>query len=351
MTRRKRALTLQEVAVEAGVSQATVSLVLNGVAGARVSDLTRERVLAAADKIGYRRAARIRADERLGSVIAMIIDDVAASPFAAPLLEGAREAAWEHQCVVSVITTRSQAQIEEAAIQAMISLPVIGIIYATLLTRQVEIPKATSDIPVVLLNCYDEHAAFSSVRPDDYGGGRSATRVLVSSGHERIGHLAGESWLEASKLRQAGWYDELKESGKAIDPDLVQSQGSSVAGGRAGAHELLDLPDPPTALFCFNDRVALGALEAARERGLNVPADLSIVGFDNDPFASSLFPTGLTTIELPHTEMAGWAVERIIQARKVREKLKPKQMLMPCPVIRRRSVHRPVRRTDANSRA
>src|SRR3712207_4956680 len=96
--------TMRDVAESAGVSQATVSLVLNGVSGIRLSDLTRSRVIQAAEELGYRRAGRMRADHRQGSVIGLVLDDLSATPFAAPLLEGAREAAWEHECLVQVVT-------------------------------------------------------------------------------------------------------------------------------------------------------------------------------------------------------------------------------------------------------
>ena len=124
---------MQDVARAAEVSQATVSLVLNGVAGIRVSDQTRQRVIRAAEDLGYRRTPRLRADDREGSVIGLIIDDLNASPFASPLFEGAREAAWEHRCIVNIVTTRNLVAIEGAAIEAMLRQPVVGIIYATLI--------------------------------------------------------------------------------------------------------------------------------------------------------------------------------------------------------------------------
>ena len=117
MASRKRAPTMQEVAARAGVSQATVSFVLNGVASARISDHTRDRVVNAARAIGYKRTRRTRSDARLGSMIALIIDEVDASPFAAPFIAGAREAAWEHQSLVATVTTRSHEPMEKASIE------------------------------------------------------------------------------------------------------------------------------------------------------------------------------------------------------------------------------------------
>ena len=116
MAEGRRRPTMYDVARESGVSQATVSLVLNGVAGVRVAEPTRARIIEAAERLGYRRSSRVRADSRDPAAIGLIIDDLMASPFAAPLMEGAREAAWERQCVVEVISTRNHEPMEKAAI-------------------------------------------------------------------------------------------------------------------------------------------------------------------------------------------------------------------------------------------
>lgn len=345
--RRRNAPTMQDVARSAGVSQATVSLVLNGVAGVRVSDQTRSRVIEAASELGYRRTARIRADERVGSVIGFIIDDIAASPFAVPLLEGAREAAWTHRCIVNVVSTRNDAGLESATLQSMLAQPVIGIVYATLITREVMPPALPADVPLVLLNCYDAAGVLASTVPDDIGGARALTNALLAAGHVRIGHLAGEAWLDAGRDRLTGYRVALEERGIPFDTRLVENLGSSVSAGQDGTHNLLDLPDPPTAIFCFNDRMALGALEAARSRGLRVPEDLSIVGFDNDPFAAALFPGGLTTAVLPHEAMARWAIDHLIDIRHHRRTASTYKHRAACPIIRRKSVARPPQRANA----
>jgi LacI family transcriptional regulator len=108
---------------------------------------------------------------------------------------------------------------------------------------------------------------------------------------------------------------------------------------------LLDLPNPPTAIFCYNDRMALSAIDAARERGLSVPEDISIVGFDNDPFVLQLFP-GLTTAILPHEEMARWAIEHIFDIRRHTKRGDVIQKKIDCPLVRRKSVAKPATRID-----
>ena len=334
---------MQDVARAAEGSQAPVSLVLNGVAGIRVSDQTRQRVIRAAEDLGYRRTPRLRADDREGSVIGLIIDDLNASPFASPLFEGAREAAWEHRCIVNIVTTRNLVAIEGAAIEAMLRQPVVGIIYATLITREVEPPALDAAVPMALLNCYDRNGDHAAVVPDDVAGARALTNSLLAAGHQRVGHIAGESWLDAGRDRLLGYREALEARGLAFDPALVQSYGSASQAGYDGTHALLDMADPPTAIFCFNDRMALGALGAIRERGLRVPEDVSIVGFDNDPFVTNVFPGGLTSAVLPHEDMARWAVEHILAVRR-RARDDRQKRLMHCSIIRRKSVARPSRK-------
>ncbi len=345
MTRRKSVPTMQDIARAAGVSQATVSLVLNSVAGVRVSEQTKQRVIEAAEELGYRRHSRLRADARAASVIGMIIDDVGASPFAVPLLEGARDTAWEHQCLVNTVITRNQPEVEQAAIQGMLAQPVIGIVYTTLLTRQATPPPIPADMPMVLLNCHDPEGAYASATPDDVGGAYALTNALIAAGHTRIGHISGETWIEAGLDRLQGYRQALAAHGIPFDQALVQNLGSMTEVGHDGANVLLDLPNPPTAIFCFNARMALAAIDAARERGLAVPEDISIVGFDNDPFVNQLFP-GLTTAILPHAEMARWAIGHIFDMRRHSRRGEVVQKKVDCPLVRRKSIARPRTRAE-----
>lgn len=350
MAERRRRPTMYDVARESGVSQATVSLVLNGVAGVRVAEQTRIRVIEAAERLQYRRSSRVRADARDPAAIGLIIDELMASPFAAPLMEGAREAAWEHQCIVDVISTRNHAPLEQAAVQSLMSRPIAGIIYATLFTREVTPPAVPADTPVVLLNCYDAQGAFTSAVPDDRAAARALTKAMINAGHRRIAHLAGEPFLDAGRDRAAGYRDALEEAGIDFDPELLVNLGSAVSAAYDGTGALLDLPDPPTAVFCFNDRMALAVHEAARDRGLHVPHDLSVAGFDNDPLVTAFMPN-LTTAVLPHEAMARWAVKHIFDMRHGKSPGPPAQHRLDCQLVRRKSIARPHRLARPVARA
>ena len=160
----KRA-TMVDVAERAGVSQATVSLVLNGVQNARVAKATRRRVVEAAEALGYRRGKAHPVPEGRKRVIGLIIDEVSTTPFAAPFIEGARDEAALQDVTVAVFCTRYDTALDQAAIDLLVTQKTIGVIYASLITRQVVVPEAFSQLPLVLMNCYERKVRFPSVVP------------------------------------------------------------------------------------------------------------------------------------------------------------------------------------------
>lgn len=167
-------------------------------------------------------------------------------------------------------------------------------------------------MPLVLLNCYEKRARYPAVVPGDIAGAHVATEALLRAGHRRIAHLAGEHIVEAAMDREAGFRRAMEHWGVPVEERLVTLGGWTIAAGRERALALLSQPDPPTAIFCFNDRMAIGCYEAARILGLSIPRDLSIVGFDDEDVSASMDPP-LSTMILPHDEMAHWAVERLLE--------------------------------------
>ena len=132
----------------------------------------------------------------------------------------------------------------------------------------------------------------------------------------------------------------LRSSRVKCSLKTFRTRGSAVQDAYDGTGALLDLPDPPTAIFCFNDRMALAVHEAARDRGLHVPHDLSVAGFDNDPFVTAFFPS-LTTAVLPHEAMARWAVEQIFEMRHSTDAQPPAHQRLKCQLVRRKSIAKP----------
>lgn len=329
MARRTR---LNDIAQRAGVSQATVSLVLNGVANARIAAETRARVQAIAEEMGYARKSSVG---RGGvPVVGLVIDEVVTTPFAAPFIEGARLEAAAQGALLVTVCTGGDAAVEAAAIETLRGLRVAGVLYASLVTRAVALPEGLAGLPTVMLNCHG--ADCPSVVPGDVAGGFAATEALVKAGHRRIAHIAGEEWGEAARDRALGYRRALATADLPFDAALLEGPAWTAISGREAAERLFDLPDPPTAVFCFNDRVALGVYEAAAARGLRIPDDLSVIGFDNDDIAATLQPP-LTTMVLPHEDMARWAVERVLTG----SDAGPLRMKIECEMVARASVSAP----------
>lgn len=299
--------TMQDIAGAAGVSQATVSLVLNEVANARIAPETRARVVEAAAALGYqRKVARAEGQRILG----LMIDDVSYTPFAAPFLEGARAEAAASGAMVMVVVTENDPGQEEAALRQFAAMGAEGVILASLLTREIAPPAGLSRLPAILLNGHDAGGLFPCVVPGDVLGAFAATEALIKAGHRRIAHIPGEIWGEAARDRHEGYRRALASHDIAYDPALVSDPAWTMATGRQRMAELLACR--PTAVFCFSDRIAFGAYGAIAAAGLRVGRDISVVGFDDDDLAQNLDPP-LTTVVLPHEEMARWAVARLLE--------------------------------------
>ncbi|MGB3336747.1 MAG: LacI family DNA-binding transcriptional regulator [Devosia sp.] len=333
----KRA-TMVDVAELAGVSQATVSLVLNGVPNARVSKATRRRVIEAAETLSYRRGKAHPVPEGRKRVIGLMLDEVSTTPFAAPFIEGARDEAALQDVTVAVFCTRSDPALEQAAIDLLVSQKTIGVIYASLIMRQVVVPESFSELPLVLLNCYERKLRYPSVVPGDIVGGYTATQALLRAGHRRIAHMTGEVFVEAAVDREKGFRQAMAEWNVPIDEDLVRQAGWTIRGGRETALALMSHPSPPTAIFCFNDRMAMGCYEAAHRLGLSVPEDISIVGFDDEDLAANMDPP-LSTMVLPHDEMARWAVAELLDSYNDADQDERQQKVkIECELIERNSI-------------
>jgi LacI family transcriptional regulator len=316
MARKKDQPTMWDVAALAGVSQATVSLVLNDVGGSRVADATKARVMDAVQQLGYRTnafARTLRSGE--SGLVGFISDEVASSPFAGKLLKGAQTLAWETGHVILSIDTYDQPALEAAAIDMMLSYRVRGVVYAAMYHRVLDLPAGLRDVPTVVVNAEDRDGVVPSVFPDEEPGGYTATRHLVEAGHRRIGMIniqPPESDLPAGVGRLAGYRRALAEAGIPFDPRLLRSGYGTIEDGLASTRDLMGAGRPPTAIFCGNDRTAWGAYRALESLGLRVPDDCSIVGFDNQETLAQYLDPGLTTIELPFEQMARRGVEILL---------------------------------------
>lgn len=325
-------VTMKEVALHAGVSQSTVSFVLNGNDDMRISAETRRRVLRAVAELGYRPRGAGRPTKAAGQrVLGVMFDEVATSPFAAISIEGVQEEAWKSGVLVEVVMTGGDRNYEAAVLRKWAADRVAGVVHASILTRRVEPPAGLSRHRAVLMNCYDRDGRLPSVVPAERRGGAAAAALLLEAGHRRIAFISGESWMEASDQRMEGYERALRAAGLGVDPALIEAGNFLPSGGHAATHRLLDRTRPD-AIFCANDLMAVGCYEALKERGERVGETIAVMGYDDQEIAQHLNPP-LSTVLLPHREMAQWCARRCLAPTDA----PPEQLRMTCPTVPRRS--------------
>ncbi len=337
----KKRITMTDIAKKAGVSQTTVSFVLNNVEDANISDSTKKSVIDAANLLGYvpkvpRYFASLPQFSGTNS-IGFVTDEIGISSYGGEALKGAQEAAWAHEKMLFVLNTEGIQDVEETAIRAMLERKVDGIILATMIRRELNPSIDIGEIPCVTMNGYCKDMSVTAFTTDEIYGGKIATQLLIEAGHRRIGFINGEMWMDAARERLVGYKKALAKAGISYDPDIVRDGNWRPDSGYRHTKELLSIPNPPTALFCGNDLIALGAYEAVHSMGLQIPNDISIVGYDDQEIASYLNPP-LTTVRLPYYEMGQQSVLHLIKMINNRKKEKPFQKKMRSTIVQRNSV-------------
>jgi DNA-binding LacI/PurR family transcriptional regulator len=310
-------ITSRDVAHHAGVSQATVSLVLNGTSTPiRVSSATRSRVLAAADMLGYVPNHAAQSLRRKRTRIITFINPSPENPYFVEVVAAAQAQAEKagYSIAVANVPTR------EAALQILQRLNAgssDGVIVGSRDPRVLAelAPAIRRGLAVVALQYDGEDPHVSVIRTDREAGGYLATRHLLELGHRRIGHLCdGAAYASRPSERTAGHRRALTEAGIGINPHWFATSATTLAGGHASMQALLERPAPrPTAVFAFNDQMAIGALHALRRKGMRVPEDMAVVGFDGIALGEFTTPE-LTTIEQPRTEVGQRAVELVLNS-------------------------------------
>ncbi|MFJ8937820.1 LacI family DNA-binding transcriptional regulator [Streptomyces sp. NPDC102365] len=299
--------TLAEIAREAGVSAPTVSKVLNG--RADVAPSTRTRVEDLLRQHGYRRR---RAEASRSPLIDLVFHELE-SAWAMEVIRGVENVARDEG--LSVVLSESAGRLTPGrtwADQVAARRPHGVVLVLSGLDESQRALLTSRSIPFVVVDpAGDPGDDAPSVGATNWQGGLAATRHLADLGHRRIGVISGPSRMMCSRARLDGYRAALDTAGLPVDPALVRSGDFHHDSGYRAGLELLRLPDRPTAVFAGNDLQALGLYEAARELGLRVPEDLSIVGFDDLPVARWVGPP-LTTVRQPLTEMAEAAARLVL---------------------------------------
>ncbi len=307
-------ITMSDVAKKAGVSLMTVSRVINNKGD--VSSETRQRVLKVISGLGYRPSAIARSlATRETATIGLVIPDVSNAYFA-EVTRGVEHLAYSRGYHVFLCNTEEDPQRELAVIQSLEEKRVDGLILCSSRLEEEKLISIIANLPaVVLVNRRLQQTsgdALDSVNLDDERCGRIVARHLIQCGHQHIGFLAGPPASYSGAGRRQGFLASLQESGIDVADEWVMPCQPSVEGGYQTARSLLAANPQLTALFCFNDLVAVGALQACNELKRRVPQDLAIVGHDDIPVAALVSPA-LTTCRVPRYELGARAANALIE--------------------------------------
>ncbi|HEY8455570.1 MAG TPA: LacI family DNA-binding transcriptional regulator [Actinopolymorphaceae bacterium] len=302
-------ITIAAIAREAGVSVPTVSRVLNG--RADVSPKTRQRIEELLRERGYRR--RLPRTRHQANLIDLVFHNLD-SPWAVEIIRGVEDVA--HASHIGTVISAIHGRVDSARqwLANVRSRSTDGVI---LVTSSLDAPLQDEvnrlDVPTVVVDTAGHPPlGVPTIGATNWAGGLAATEHLIALGHRRIGFIAGPSRLRCSRARLDGYCAGLAGSGLPFREELVWQGDFYPESGFEGAQKLLDLPDPPTAIFASNDQMAFGVYEAIRRRGLRVPADVSVVGFDDLPEARWSSPP-LTTVRQPLSEMGALAARTALQ--------------------------------------
>lgn len=300
-----RTATLAEIAKEAGVSVPTVSRVLNRKPG--ISEATRLEIERLLEARGYERR-KPRRDTPLIDYVTVGLD----TQWSLQLLRGAQAEAARAGADFVVTATEGLPAGAPDWMERLRSRGTDGIVVVVSeFAADARDELSRLEVPIVLIDPVGaDTESYVTVAASDWLGARDATQHLLDLGHERIGFITGPLHLKCHQDRLDGYYSALGRSGLPRDPSLIRKGNSLISGGKMFGGELLDLPEPPTAIISCSDEQAYGVYLAARERGVSIPEDLSVVGFDDVDLCRWVSPQ-LTTVHQPLAGMAATATQLV----------------------------------------
>jgi LacI family transcriptional regulator len=303
--------TIYQVSELAGVSLATVSRVMNK--NARVSDKTREKVLAAMKELGYRPNSIAKSlASNCSNSVGILVSELY-GPFYGDMMSGIETELRKAEKHVIIAAGHSNEEKEKAGIEFLISRNCDALIlHVEAVCDDYLIELSKGSIPVVLINRHIDQLAENCISLDNQLGGYLASKLLLEQGHRDFAYISGPLWKTDAKERLAGHQKALAEYGLKADEQLLFEVDFQEESGCTGMNYLLAQQKPFSALLCANDEMAAGAMATAREHQLDIPAQLSVVGYDNIIFARYLWPK-LTTVNYPVKEMGKMAASLILK--------------------------------------
>lgn len=306
-----RHVSIKDIAQIANVSHSTVSRALRN--SPLVNAETSELIHRLANEHGYRpswigRSLVMRETRTIGCVVTTISD-----PFVGPVIRGVEEVANERNYAVFLANSNADPEREMQVVNSFHERRVDGILVAASRVGPLYLPRlAEMEIPLVLINNQHPGDYVYSVTIENLGAARAIMNHLLALGHRRIAYIGDRTGDQSDHERRAGYQLALEEAGIPFEPDFVAYGDSQPEGGRAAMRELLEHRKRPTAVFCYNDLTALGAYAELQARGIGIPGDMSVTGFDNLFFTPYLQPP-LTTFGQPMREMGRRAMALLLE--------------------------------------
>ena len=305
--------SMDDVAKRAGVSIATVSRVLNN--NGKVNEATRARILKAIKDLKYqpsRVAKRLRSKSVSSNLLGVLIPDIQ-NPFYIDVLEGIEDVAYKNNYALIMCNFSQDDKKEKLYLEILQSEGIDGLIAAPASEDDIPLKRLVKDgLPVVCVDRGLSDVDIDVVLIDNEVGAYNAVDFLAKKGYKRIAHITGLLSIPSSRLREKGYRRALVENGLTVREEYIRNGDSKLPSGVQLCEELLNLPEPPDAIFTGNNLITLGALEVIHKRKLRVPEDVAIVGFDDMFWASSLNPP-LTAVRQPAKEIGRRAGELLIQ--------------------------------------
>jgi len=324
--------TIYDIAREAGVSIATVSQVING--KGKISEKRRAEIMEIMERLHYQPSAIAAAlTGKQTYTLGLLVPDIS-NPYFAELARAVEDRSRQLGYSVVICSTDNKDERVERYLNLLQQKRVDGMMIGTGIDNaEILSPLLQQSIPVALIARHMPSLSVHTVTIDDILGGALAADHLLELGHTRVAVLSEPSKVSSSQERVRGFRETLIKAGLTLEPNQIRESAADLSSAKKEALLLLGEKDHPTGLFCCNDIQAIGALQAAKELGLRVPEDVSIIGFDNTILASVTSPP-LTTVAQPIEELGHRAVDLLIEELKDEQKEPQKIVLKPELVIR-----------------
>ena len=340
-----RPASIKDIAKVASVSHSTVSRALQN--SPLVNRATREKIRRIADQMDYRASAVARSLATMKTKAVGVVVTTIADPFAAAVVGGIEDAANDHGYSVVLANSHTDPEREMKVVRSFEERRVDGIIVTSSRVGALYVPLLSRmRVPIVLINNQHPSEFAHSVMIANLEASHEAVRHLIRLGHRRVAYLGDRNGHQSDTERFAGYRQALDEADIPFLPELVAHGDGKPEGGMQAMSRLLALAEPPTAVFCYNDMSALGALRRIRESGLRVPADISLVGFDDLHIAQFTEPP-LTTVRQPMRQMGRLAMETLIHL--LQGSQSAQSIKVPGELVVRSSTAPPKDQTPCNS--